>query len=208
MVMAEELNPKIELTADVTGDVALDIEKWLADKMAEKFGVDKRLITGAGDGGYTMTTATQKSLLTAMNKHTHGVSAGFTVDDPEPAESPLRRDARLVQILRGVKAGTIAVEDAALEIVEGRGLDRCSILPDSTQADVVEPAKPGDRINGVWPKTLIGIPIVLSHDVAKPILMFDDYKLQDNGAFAWRDRFGTIDVVPAKFTIVDDDVKA
>lgn len=59
----------------------------------------------------------------------------FNKDVTSETNSPvnkLRLDARLLQILAGVRRGDIAVEDAALEIIEGRDLDRRSFLADTS----------------------------------------------------------------------------
>lgn len=90
-------------------------------------------------------------------------------------QNKLRMDARLMQILHGVKAGTIAVEDAALEIIEGRGLDRRSFMmanePSIPQLKTESPAI--DRVRE--DQCLFGMSIIESKFVTQPMLITTDY---------------------------------
>jgi hypothetical protein len=80
-------------------------------------------------------------------------------------ENRLRTDARLIQILRGVRAGIIQVEDAALEVIENRGLDRKSFLLDSTAACVLTTATEQQWVykpKAVDVSTLLGMPVKIA----------------------------------------------
>lgn len=95
-------------------DAGLDLGEWITREIADK------MMRGTG-------IAEPQGVLNAT-----ATSA---------AAEQIHADTRLIQVLRGVKAGTIGVEDAALEIIQARGLDRKTTLLGSDVVKLVESMK-------------------------------------------------------------------
>ncbi len=151
----------------------LNIESWVRKKIAEKFTIPEDLLTG------TMPAAT-----------------GAFVK-PAPV-SKLRQDARLLQILAGVRRGDIAVEDAALEIIENRGLDRRSFLAPSGEDVDWKAFKHDDLMDTMMnlinckcatePQGIMGMPII-----AEPKLKANEILFKSGNDIVPVNSFFTVD---------------